>query len=284
VGASVPEQAERRGEAVQGPLELLVDSDDSPPALPLGSVLEAAYGGPLRLDETNVFANFVSSLDGVVSIPSLTQSSSLLGDRSEADRLVMGILRSCADAVLIGSGTLRASPRSLWTGERVYPEAAAELAELRERLGLAPHPVLVVLTASGTIDVAHPALEAGSLVLTTEEGEKRLRRSLPEASELVVVEGSEDTDVRAALGLLRERGHRRILSEAGPTVLGSLLAAGAVDDLFLTLSPLVAGRSERERRLGLVEGRVLLPEVRIASRLTSVRRHGEHLFLRYRFR
>jgi riboflavin biosynthesis pyrimidine reductase len=83
---------------------------------------------------------------------------------------------------------------------------------------------------------------------------------------------------------MRARGHRRILSEAGPTVLGSLLAADAVDELFLTLSPLVAGRAERERRLGLVEGQVVLPEMRIAGRLTSVRRHREHLFLRYRLR
>ena len=276
------EAPERRGEAHE-PLELLVDSDDSS-ELPLGSVLEAAYGGPLRLAETSLFANFVSSLDGVVSIPSLTQSSSILGDRSSADRFVMGILRSCADAVLVGSGTLQASPRSLWAGERVYPEAAAELAALRERLGLEPHPVLVVLTASGTIDLAHPALEAGAVVLTTGKGEKHLRRSLPKASELLAVEGSDGVDVAAALRLLRARGHRRVLSEAGPTVLGSLLAADAVDDLFLTLSPLVAGRSEREHRLGLVERRVLLPEVRIAGRLTSVRRHGEHLFLRYRFR
>lgn len=266
--------------ALPEPLELLV-AHSGPPVVPLSPALEDAYGGPFRLAETCVFANFVTSLDGVVAIPSLTQSSSLISDRSVADRFVMGILRACADAVLVGSGTLAGSPKSLWTAERVYPEAAAELGELRERLGLEPRPALFVLTASGDIDPAHPALEAGGVVITTAQGERRLSGSLNEACELVVVDGSGSVDVRAALDVVRARGHRRVLSEAGPTLFGSLLAAGLVEELFLTHSPVVAGRSEHERRLGLVEGRPLLPETRIAGRLSDLRRHGAHLFLRY---
>ena len=74
-----------------------------------------------------------------------------------------------------------------------------------------------------------------------------------------------------------------ILSEAGPTVFGSLLAAGLVDELFLTVSPLLAGRSGNDVRLGLVEGIDLLPTIRVAGRLRGVRRQGAHLFLRYSF-
>ena len=263
------------------PLERLFDIDEGL-RLALPEELETSYGGSFRLDASCVVANLVSSLDGVVAIPSETQSSSIISDRSEADRFVMGVLRACADVVLIGAGTLRASPTSLWTAERVYPSGAAAFAELRARLGAPPRPGLALLTASGSIDVGHPALEEGALVLTTSRGEAHLRERLPGTSEVVVLTGEDAVDVRAAIDLLRGRGHGRILSEAGPTVLGSLLAAGVLDELFLTLSPLLAGRTETEERLGLVEGRAFLPGTRIAGRLTSVRRAGEHLFLRYR--
>ena len=265
------------------PLECLLESGDSGAvAVPLPADLEEAYGGPLALDAQSVFSNFVSSLDGVVSIPSLTQSSALISDRSESDRFVMALLRACADAVLVGSGTLRGSPNSLWTAERVYPDAAASWAELRERLGLGPTPALALLTASGEVDVSHPALEAGALVLTTARGASRLGGRLPEASEVVELDGVDDVDVAAAIDALRARGHDRILSEAGPTIHGSLLSAGVLDELFLTLSPLFAGRGRSERRLGLVEGRELLPDTQAPATLVDVRRHGAHLFLRYR--
>ena len=263
------------------PLELLYDVEEGPPK-PLPEALEASYGGPLRLAESWTAANFVSSLDGVVAIPTETQSSSIVSDRSEADRFVMALLRASADAIVIGSGTLRASPRSLWTAERVFPPAADELAELRRGLGLPVRPQLAVLTASGGIDPDHPALEDGALVLTTAVGAERIRGRLPAAADVVALGGEGSVDVRAAVDLLRGRGFGRILSEAGPTVMGSLLAAGVVEELFLTLSPLVAGRSQDEERPGLAEGVTFLPATRVAGRLTGVRRHGAHLFLRYR--
>ena len=83
-------------------------------------------------------------------------------------------------------------------------------------------------------------------------------------------------NVGEAIAELRERGRRRILCEGGPTLFGSVLAAGLVDELFLTVSPLLAGRG-----LSLVEGVELLPDLRVAGTLAGVRRHGAHLFLRY---
>ncbi len=62
---------------------------------------------------------------------------------------------------------------------------------------------------------------------------------------------------------------------------GSLVASRLVDELFLTVSPLLAGRAGTEVRLGLVEGVELIPETRVAGHLRSVRGHGSHLFLRY---
>jgi riboflavin biosynthesis pyrimidine reductase len=193
----------------------------------------------------------------------------------------MGLLRACADVVLLGSGTLRGSPKSVWTAERAYPDAADAFAELRRRLGLAAHPELAVLTASESLDPAHPALEQGAVVLTTEAGAGRWRKRLPAAVEVVALGDDATVDLQAAVAYLHERGSRSILSEAGPHVFGSLLAAGLVDELFLTVSPLLAGRSEPGGRLGLVEGHELLPERNEPARLLGVRRHSAHLFLRY---
>jgi riboflavin biosynthesis pyrimidine reductase len=89
-------------------------------------------------------------------------------------------------------------------------------------------------------------------------------------------------DLRAALGVLRARGHSLVLTEAGPTTFGSLLADSLVDELFLSVSPVLAGRLG-PGRLALVEGVELLPQMRVAPHLVSARRAGDHLFLRYRF-
>jgi riboflavin biosynthesis pyrimidine reductase len=79
---------------------------------------------------------------------------------------------------------------------------------------------------------------------------------------------------------LRARGHRLILHEGGPHVIGSFLAAGAVDELFLTVSPLLTGRrAGADERLALVEGADLLPG--LPMRLLGARRETDHLLLRY---
>lgn len=261
-------------------LELLHE-EDGLPAYDLPDELRRLYGGVLGFVEPRLFANFVSTVDGVVAIPSERQSNRLIRGTSEGDRLVMALLRACADCVLVGSGTLRGSPRSIWAAGDAYPPAAPALAELRRRRGRPPNPAVAVLTASGSVDVAHPALGTGALVLTTERGAARLEGRLPAASEAVPLPGDDAVDLGAALGLLRLRGFPLVLSEAGPHVLGSLLAGKLVDELFLTLSPVLAGRSPASERLSLVEGAELLPGADVGGRLLSVRRQGEHLFLRY---
>ena len=120
----------------------------------------------------------------------------------------------------------------------------------------------------------------GAIVLTTEHGAAHLGGRLPDEAEIAVLPGETEVDVRAAVALLRERGHRRILSEAGPHVFGSLVEAELVDELFLTVSPLLAGRGSGET-YGLVEGAALLPGPTEEARLRSVRLHGAHLFLHY---
>jgi riboflavin biosynthesis pyrimidine reductase len=225
-------------------------------------------------------ANFVQTLDGVVAIPGTPRSNALISDESAADRFVMGLLRACADVVLLGSGTLRSSPRGTWRADRVYPPAADAFRELRQRRGRAEQPAVAILTTGGSFDPSHPVLDRGALVLTTTEAAASLTAAVPQAAEVVAVGDGDTVEVGAALEALHERGHRIVLSEGGPGVLASLLAAQAVDELFLTLSPLVAGRAT-ERRFSLVEGLELLPGVRLGGTLRSVRRSGDHLLLRY---
>ena len=252
--------------------------------LALPGELRRLYGGDLALPDRSLFANFVATIDGVVAIPSLAGSNRLVGGGSDADRFVMGLLRAVADLVLIGSGTLRASPGGRWRPETVYPQAAGAFAALRLALRLPASPRVAIVTASGSIPPDHPVLAEGAIVLTTERGAARLGGRLPGAAEIVMLPGEAEVDVRVVVELLHERGHRRILSEAGPNVFGSLLEAELVDELFLTVSPLLAGRVYSTPSLGLVEGVALLPERPRGALLRSVRVHRSHLFLQYALR
>lgn len=259
------------------PLDLLHEPPGLP-AYPLPERLAALYGGSLGFHGPALFINFVSSLDGIVALPGVPGSVKAIRGESEADPFVMGLLRACADALLMGAGTFRASREARWTAESIYPAEAAGFSELRARLGREPAPELAVFTAGGRLDPAHPALEAGALVLTTDAGEAALRGRLPSASAIVSLGPA--ADVRDAVAALRARGHEVILSEGGPTMAGSLAGAGLLDELFLTLSPVLAGRDSAER-LSFVEGVELLPDRRVEGRLLGLRRARSHLFLRY---
>jgi riboflavin biosynthesis pyrimidine reductase len=262
------------------PLEVLHEVAGLPTAElpePLGDL----YGGGLGFREPCLYANFVSTIDGVVAIPSVPRSNALVADDSEGDRFVMGLLRALADAVLIGAGTLASSPKGTWLPEKVYPPAAQAFAELRRRSGRAEQPEIAILTGHGSIEPTHPLLASGALVLTSMSGEVRLEGELPKASELLSLGDEPLLDPRSAVDALLERGHRTILCEAGPHTHGGLLALGLVDELFLTVSPLLAGRTQPGQQLALVEGLALLPAALEEARLLSVRRHGGHLFLRY---
>jgi riboflavin biosynthesis pyrimidine reductase len=249
------------------------------PGVELPQELQALYDGRLGFAEQCVYANFVQTIDGVVAIPELARSNALVADSSDDDRFVMGLLRAFADVVIVGSGTLLASPGGRWRPEGVYPRGQEDFAELRAHLGKPEHPAVAVVTSGASLDVDHPVLADG-VVLTTTAGAAQLADTV---GDVVAVNDGDWVDLRSALRVLRARGHALVLSEAGPTTFGALVADGLVDELFLTTSPVLAGRLSGGRRLALVEGVELLPDVRVASRLLSIRRGGEHLFLRYDF-
>ena len=243
------------------------------PAGELPDSLSELYDGGVGFDAPVLYTNFVETLDGVVAIPALEKSNALVADDSKADKFLMGLLRALADVVLIGSGTLLASPTGMWRPAGVYPAGAEAFAALGD-------PAVAVVSSGASLDTSHPVLQK-AVVLTTARGAELLGGVLPD---VVAVNDGDWVDMRGAVEVLHARGHRRILSEAGPTVLGSLLADALVDELFLTVSPVLAGRLAVGGRLGLVEGVELLPQVRVGGRLLSVRKSAEHLFLRYSLR
>ncbi len=261
--------------------ELLEERTDLP-AYTLPKRLAAAYGGSIGFGSPSLFANFVSSVDGVVTLgPGHPSPGGLISGNSVADRFVMGLLRACADTVLVGAGTLRDSPGHRWTPEQVYPDAAEEYAALRRSLGRSASPRLAVVTASGDIDVRHNGLLPGTVIFTGDGGAARLRGRLGPG--VAVRTLGEDSSISISRGVdaLREDGDRVILTEGGPSVLGQLLRAHLVDDLFLTLAPTLLGRASTGHRLGLVEATLFAADAAPKLDLRSVRRHGSHLFLRY---
>lgn len=257
------------------PLDVLFERDDLPRS-GLSAALAAMYGGDFGVASPRVFANFVSSVDGVVALHEGGESGGIISGGSEADRFVMALLRACADAVLIGAGTLRRAPGDLWLPGHVYPHASELFADLRRQRGLRPQPRLVVVTASGQIDTTQPALR-DALIATTPAGEARLRGAIPEAARMVVFD-SDRIRPASLLESLRAEGLERVLAEGGPSLVGELVRDNLVDELFLTISPRLFGRTPGDAR------KSLLDEVHLAGReltLWSARRHESHLFLRY---
>ena len=250
------------------------------PSCGLPPTLAATYGGDFGLARPGLFANFVSSADGVVALAAAGgESGGVISGNSEPDRFVMALLRACADAILIGAGTFRKASGDLWRAENAYPAAGRLFVDLRRQLGLRPHPLLVIVTASGHLDCSQPALR-DALIVTTPAGEAQLRGALPAGARVAVID-SRPIRGRSLTALLAAEKLQVVVTEGGPTLVGQLCQEGLVDELFLTTSPRLFGRKANDGRKSLIEGHDLAGH---ALALLSVRRHESHLFLRYSLR
>lgn len=273
------------------PLESLFDAADGT-TVKLPPDLASLYG-ELRIasahhDRPRVISNFVSTLDGVVSLnlPGHSGGSEISGFNRH-DRLVMGILRAVSDAVVVGAGTLRAVPRHLWTAGYVFPSLADSYRQLRRAMGKSGEPLNVIVTASGELDLGLPVFQSDSvttLVVTTDNGSRRLaERPIPSTVTVRSVSGASSIRARDVLEAIRSvRPSDLVLVEGGPRLLGDFLAERCLDELFLTLSPQIAGRDD-DVRPGLVAGRAFAPGNPRWGRLVALKRARDHLFLRYAF-
>lgn len=208
--------------------------------------------------------NFVMSLDGAVT---LQGRSGGLGD--ENDRLAMQVLRTLADVVLVGAGTVRVEG---YGGLRVGEADAA----WRRSHGMAAQPRVAVVSSRLDLGPEHPffarALERP--ILVTHAGAPADRReALAEVADVLVC-GEASVDVREMVDALADAGLPQVLCEGGPHLFGALIEADRVDELCLSLSPtLVAGAAGR-----IVRG---APEVERSMRLVHAIPAGDLLLLRY---
>lgn len=274
------------------------DQDHFEPALSPG--LRELYDGNLHFrtspaDRPFVIANFVSTLDGVVSYGVKGQAGgSTISGSDPADRFIMGLLRASADAVIVGARTVQdVSPQSLWIPEYTYPDAKLLYTEYRVNILHKPeYPLLVVVSGSGKLELERAVFRTpgvSTVVITTSAGRDALAGAgatkLPSV-QIYALDASDGTiSPLAILRLLRTQlGVERVLHEGGPTLFGQFLAAKAVDELFLTLSPQIAGRSSDAIRPALVQGTAFMPDSAPWLHLLSVKQRAEHLYLRYQRR
>lgn len=242
----------------------------------LSARLSSGYGGDLVLPDEFLIANFVTTLDGVASLGKDVPPSAI-ALKNETDRLVMSILRAAADCVLIGAGTLRAEPEHLWSANSLLPEMNEEFLQLRAHAGLEPSPRLAIVSRTGDLPPRAKALDMSPMILTTSKGAQRVQQLGISSSDLILL--PEAPDPSSIIDAVRNRGYLRVLSEAGPHLFGQLIQARLVNELFLTVSPALAGSSEEH--LHLVEAGHF-PSL-VEADLVSVKRSGAHLFLRYSF-
>lgn len=220
--------------------------------VPVGPAIDAlSYTRALELlpktpDRPYVLANFVASVDGHATVDQ--QSRKLSGP---GDRAMFYALRERVDAVLIGPGTLRAEHY-----KRMLP--AAERRERRIAAGRTAEPLAVTISRSG-----------------------RIPRDIPlfvDAPDRTLVFEGADTELSHVLHLLAtEHGVSTLLCEGGPTLLGALITAGLVDELFLTLAPTLTGGTSGP---AVVSGPPL--EAPASAELRAVLEQSGTLFLRYR--
>jgi riboflavin biosynthesis pyrimidine reductase len=282
----------RPGPATLASLETLFEAKRGT-VLPLPPKLARLYGC-LRMSlprtHPHVFSNFVTTLDGVVSLNAKGHASGgNISGFSAQDRMVMGLLRAIADVVIIGSGTLGTDRRHVWTAGAIFPELADEYRRLSTALGKRGPPLNVIVSGSGGVDLRLPVFASGivpALIVTTTAGAKRLRKqSAPDSVEIRAIRRSAGAIPASAIldEVCRVNPGKLILVEGGPRLLGDFFAERLVDEQFLTLAPQIAGRDAGDRRLSLVMGKAFAPRDAPWGTLIDVRRGSSHLFLRYSF-
>ncbi|MEU3661532.1 pyrimidine reductase family protein [Streptomyces sp. NPDC032940] len=227
--------------------------------------LAAAYAYP---EGVRLRANMVSTLDGAAQHDGRSQPISCA-----ADMRIFGTLRALADVVIAGAETVRQE------GYRPA-RARAEFAELRQAAGQDPAPVIAVVSASLELDFDLPLFTSPlvpTLILTGAAAAPDRIAAAERAGARVVIAGDGvGVDPARAVRELAGLGHTRLLTEGGPRLLGQFVAAGVLDELCLTVSPmLTAGDAQR-----IAGG----PSVEVPRRyaLASLLEEEGFLFSRYR--
>lgn len=222
------------------------------------------------LESGGVRANFISSVDGAVTIAGRSE-----GLQTPGDNRVFAALRDLADAVLVGAGTARVE------GYGVVDLSARRRA-IRRQWGLDEALPTAVVSHSLQLDPSAPlfAGDGPRSVVITRAGADAARREQLAAVADVLVCGDEVVDLPAARIALAERGITRLLCEGGPTLFAGLAHDGLIDELCLTVAPLLAGPGAG--RISAGASWPLSTAGRKALRLEGLLEEDDALFCRYR--
>ena len=208
--------------------------------------------------------NFIASLDGAA-----TRDGVSGGLGNEDDRLVFDTLRLLTDVILVGAGTVRAEG---YGGVRL-PAADASW---RVANGLAAQPPVAIVSSRLDLEPQHPAFSEAStrpLVLTHAGSPLDRRAALAEVADVLLC-GEDAVDPSLLVARLADHGHSQVLCEGGPHLFGSLIEADLVDELCLTMSPVLEGGPAGRIASG---GAHATREMALLHVLTA----GDMLFLRY---
>lgn len=219
-----------------------------------------------------VAVNMVTSVDGRAQLAGRAEG---IGGR--ADRRLMQLCRAAFDAVSTGAGTLRA--------DDFYSRLAPDLADRRSAQGLPPQPTALLIAGGERIPTdrrwfSDAYAEQPRIVVVGSGSPHAVREPLPGVETWVApTERPEPTWWLARLG---DAGIGSLLHEGGPTINAALLAAGYLDELFLTVGPRIIG-TDALRIIAPVRVGSPYAETPREGTLVSVHRSGDELFLRYRF-
>jgi 5-amino-6-(5-phosphoribosylamino)uracil reductase len=229
--------------------------------------LERLYDYPESLATPWIQVNFVTSADGATSVDGRSDGLS-----SPADKKIFALARDLADVVLVGAGTAQIE------GYRGVKRTEVR-AERRARLGRAELPPIAVVTRRCSIGPNSRLITdtvIAPIVLTCAAAPKDRREALATAGADVVVAGDTTVDLAHAVSALAERGLLRINCEGGPQLFGELIAIDLVDQLCLTVAPLLVGGDASRIAQGP------LPPAPQRGELATVLTEDGFLMLRYR--
>ena len=175
--------------------------------------------------------NFVASLDGAVTLDGFSAGLSGPGDK-----LIFDALRMVCDGLVVAAGTVRSEN---------YDALRLDATRRAWRVahGLPPFPLMVIVSRSLAFDLSQEVFADAPIrpVVVTHRGAPPDRRREVEAVADVIAAGDQQVDLAAGLAALHERGVTQLLCEGGPQLFGALTSADLVDELCLTVSPLLVG-------------------------------------------
>jgi riboflavin biosynthesis pyrimidine reductase len=202
------------------------------------------YDYPEGLQSCWVRGNMIASLDG-----GATDDGKAGGLAGAGDRAVFSLMRHAADVILVGAATVRIEN---YSGAQLPVAARQE----RQRRGQAEVPPIAVITRSGNLDPSarlFTRTEVPPLILTTSRFSDDTGRRLGSVAEVIDASGPEPDSVDAAtvLKILADRGLYRVLTEGGPLFLGTLIENDLLDELCLTVAPILVGGGAKRIVTGL---------------------------------